>query len=932
MRTIESPGVEIREIDLSNVTELPVGTVTFAAGYTPQGPVDELINVTSLQEWEQIYGVPTNAAERYFYNTCKQILITRGSLMTTRIPYGSGSGDGFTNDYSALLFPVYAVPSDPEDYVTGTSGTAVSGVPLFDISNPGNRLYGEHSFYAANSASGFIYVDKDSLTMDFENVSIQYTDTGTVSSLSDMTFAVSGTNTNLLSCTNPNFYATVNYDFSNETAAIEILTTLNAYATGTSTIGYDWYTATGYSGIPLEQASSYYIGQPYHKTIDDDTYDQWLQGGIVWKNKTPNGTTPDQITALSGVGYSGFIIVNKARTTIDEQFAGYYVTIADNSKFTKGSNFDVISKAKSFNEYTSESEWVELNTDKLDFQLTGSFIKHAGSVSEIIENAPSFNFANDERDGYTDSVVISLFRLRPTQYNAEDRILGSVLSEVLMGSFDETRTIQNERGGQALNFYIEDIVNDNSRSMNMFVNPYMAKEDRTNAWFDPQTGEPLKRVRVKMAGRNNLIEGTTYGSSEPTDPAQPNNTDLALFNLGNGSSYISNGDSMYGVGEYVSCRTRSEKLIGELPRKLERALTLVENRELIRVDLMPEAGLGTIWTGMNLDMNNWPANATNSVTFNRVDEIFDDHVFVNGIHNPHAFDQDSEGLLDQKTGSASEASDLYETIYNIFNSFAMTVRQDLLYIADPLRYIFVQGPGVRKVLDNKNKNFPQHIYWPLKNLYGAANSSYACTYANWYKITDTVSGKFIWVPPSGYVSRLMIETDTNFFPWFAPAGLTRGIVRDVVDLGVNPIQRQRDMLYKIGINPTVYWPGDGYVIWGQKTLLQKPSAFNRINVRRLFLWLEKATLRIARYFVFEQNTIFTRERLKTALRPIFEFAKNNEGVYDYLIVSDERNNTPDVIDRNELVVDIYIKPVRVAEFILINFIATRTDANFEELI
>jgi phage tail sheath protein FI len=139
-------------------------------------------------------------------------------------------------------------------------------------------------------------------------------------------------------------------------------------------------------------------------------------------------------------------------------------------------------------------------------------------------------------------------------------------------------------------------------------------------------------------------------------------------------------------------------------------------------------------------------------------------------------------------------------------------------------------------------------------------------------------------------------------------------------------------LYTISINPIVNFSGDGYVVFGQKTLQAKPSAFDRINVRRLFVTLERAVQNAVKYFVFEPNTEFTRTRLKNTIVPIFELAKNTEGLYDYLIVCDERNNTPDVIDRNELAVDVYIKPVRAAEFILVNFIATRTSQNFQELI
>ena len=139
-------------------------------------------------------------------------------------------------------------------------------------------------------------------------------------------------------------------------------------------------------------------------------------------------------------------------------------------------------------------------------------------------------------------------------------------------------------------------------------------------------------------------------------------------------------------------------------------------------------------------------------------------------------------------------------------------------------------------------------------------------------------------------------------------------------------------MYKISVNPVAFFPNEGNVIYGQKTLLKQPSAFDRINVRRLFLNLEKATNSTVKYFVFEPNTLLTRTRVINTLTPIFENAKNTQGLYDYLIVCDERNNTPDIIDQNELVVDIYLKPVRTAEFILVNFIATRTSANFQELV
>jgi len=210
-------------------------------------------------------------------------------------------------------------------------------------------------------------------------------------------------------------------------------------------------------------------------------------------------------------------------------------------------------------------------------------------------------------------------------------------------------------------------------------------------------------------------------------------------------------------------------------------------------------------------------------------------------------------------------------------------------------------------------------------------TSYAAAYGNWLLFNDVFSNKPCWLPASGYVAADIALSSATSFPWSAPAGFSRGQLSNVLDIAINPTQKQRDLLYRVNINPIAYFAGDGYVIFGQKTLFNKPSAFDRINVRRLFLTLEKITLRLLKYYTFEPNTFATRARLVSALSPVFSQAKNNDGLYAYKIVCDERNNTPDVIDNNELRVAIYIQPVRTAEFILADFIATRTGADFNEL-
>ena len=211
------------------------------------------------------------------------------------------------------------------------------------------------------------------------------------------------------------------------------------------------------------------------------------------------------------------------------------------------------------------------------------------------------------------------------------------------------------------------------------------------------------------------------------------------------------------------------------------------------------------------------------------------------------------------------------------------------------------------------------------------NTSYASIYSNWIEVYDKWNGKYRWCPASGHVAGILANTDNVADPWFAPAGLNRALITNIRRLAWNPDLGDRDLLYKNGLNPIVSFSGQGKVIWGQKTLLQKESAFNRINVRRLFIILEKAISTAAKYFLFEPNDDLTRLQLINMIDPFLRDVRSRRGVYDYMIVCDATNNTPERIDRNELWCDIYIKPTRAAEFIVLNFIATKTGASFSEL-
>jgi phage tail sheath protein FI len=212
------------------------------------------------------------------------------------------------------------------------------------------------------------------------------------------------------------------------------------------------------------------------------------------------------------------------------------------------------------------------------------------------------------------------------------------------------------------------------------------------------------------------------------------------------------------------------------------------------------------------------------------------------------------------------------------------------------------------------------------------STSYAVLDGNWKYQYDKYNDVYRWIPLNGDVAGLCARTDLERDPWYSPGGLNRGIIKNIVKLAFNPTKTNRDDLYVKGINPVVSFQGEGTVLFGDKTLQSKPSAFDRINVRRLFIVLEKAIARAARFSFFEFNDQFTRAQFVALVEPFLRDVQGRRGITDFKVVCDETNNTGEVIDRNEFIGDIYIKPARSINFIQLNFVAVRTGVSFDEVV
>lgn len=284
-----------------------------------------------------------------------------------------------------------------------------------------------------------------------------------------------------------------------------------------------------------------------------------------------------------------------------------------------------------------------------------------------------------------------------------------------------------------------------------------------------------------------------------------------------------------------------------------------------------------------------------------------------------------------KAADASNAAvKTWKTVVQKLDTFCKKTRKDCMTIADGLRPLVLQGQK-KIVRDSKPSNTIDANILPYLKTVTGLNSSYISLYIDWFEVADDYSGDFFWCPPSIKAMGCYINTDVNFNYWDAPAGFQRGVVA-AADVAFSPTPKQAGAMYEKSLNYAINYPQDGIILEGQKTTQSIPSAFDRVNVRRLFLRLERMSYKTARYFVYEGNTTYTRQRLVDALDPYFKEAKVGGGIYDYRIICDETINTPDVIDRNELHVKIAIKPTKTIEFIMLDFIAMRTGGSFEEVL
>lgn len=800
-RTIQSPGIEIIENNVGVTAPLNFGgTTCFVAGFSSKGPIDEIINIGTLSEFESIFGLPTNAAERYFYQSVKPILQNSTNLVVSRLPYGSGSSAAYGSQYTALVYPHTTL----------------------DISPPSDESpYGGEEYLNATEAT-----------------------------VSSVTPASSGA-----------------------------------------------------------EKKSYVFGEPALISLTQDEYETYINGGIAWTDTASYvvvGKTESQIKTT--IGNAALVIFNKRQTTINAQYEGFYVSVIDNTNLDPSSATDSIRTVKSISQtFAGGIADVVLPEGRLGFDLTSPADSNRTSLSKTVENLPNFDMYGRQ---YDDNVILSITKLRKDPYSSNSVKLTALVSEYHIASFDAHSKKSDPNGGPQVTNFLETVCDNDGVDVLVRINPNVS--DLAGAGWLDDDGIPKNKVRfitssLKAAADAAILAGTSEQQAFFDRVGISAATVVYLYELDDATA-IGIQDGLYSTGEFALDNSAS-KVTGNIPAKLGKLQPKLVDVDNIRIDIFVEAGLSTIFAYTEVTGN----DSFSDVDFSSTDL------------------QDAVEAL-QTTNDPTDTSlkDAWLTIYNVFLNVTEKGRKDSIFIYDLPRWFFIQGPQ-RKVEKSADFIFSLEIYWAFKHLLDIVDTSFGVNYPQWFKQYDDYSGQNIWIPSSGVIAGLILNSDRVAAPWKAAAGFNRGIVSGVLDIALSTNQSQRDLLYKLRLNPVSKYP-QGLVVMAENTSLKKDSAFSQLHTRRAFLLAERATYQTLISFLFEPNTSFTRARVVNTLDPIFNTIKQDDGFTDYLIVCDERNNTTATIGQRELHIKILIKPTIAIEFIVAEFSGTSQGADFAELI
>lgn len=424
------------------------------------------------------------------------------------------------------------------------------------------------------------------------------------------------------------------------------------------------------------------------------------------------------------------------------------------------------------------------------------------------------------------------------------------------------------------------------------------------------TGSLLRNAKDSITKKSIFIDNIVNSQSQY----------INLFSTAN-QSVINNASLVYIKNQNASSLGFYNKECSKIinyKKSIVEPLTMIfdklHDRNIVDIDIVCDAGVSNIaqFVVQKADL---------------IDEDYDDDDTkqYDFTYNPNI------GDADWKLDSSIESSSAWLAILKKFDNFVGNIRKDCLFLADGLRTLCLEGNEKKVRKTSPNNSVEKSILPNIRKLSGL-NSTYSAGYCNWFLIQDAYSGDAIWCPPSIKAMGVMLYTDTYYNKWDAPAGLNRGFLNNVYDVGFNPSNEEAGTIYSNSWNYAISYPTFGIILEGQKTFQLQKTALDRINVRRLMLHIEKSVVSVAKYFLYEQNSEYLRQKFVDMIKPILEDAKNGNGISEYYIKCDEQNNPGVVQNNNTLVCDIAVRPIRTLEYIIISFNCTQQETTITEQI
>ncbi len=605
--------------------------------------------------------------------------------------------------------------------------------------------------------------------------------------------------------------------------------------------------------------------------------------------------------------------------------------------------------------------------DSWSIPLTGGYYDE--SISKILmKKFPGISMASISADDFLDgekqpSIIDHNYATHVTVAVCKTTIdpsNGKIVVNLVETFFGSLFNEKNAQNGRSL--FIGDIINANSDFIEFYRNDYVSSGDK--GAYDPPEYRRTEVNQIfirdtdelKNAAQLRGIDYEDYGC-DALDPAVKKENErqyyedlekfhiyaidkkeVCIYNLhweANLTSFskkesqkiIANTTGLYSVADGKTVNIANNFLID-----MDRCIKFIKNIDDIPLHFICDAGLSTI------------AQFCDNVVFNprKKSVVGEQRDPVTGKKNgvkiyettggwiTQPFDPDNDPDGDDRYITGYEDVATWRKVVEKITEIAGEIRKDCFAIIDAPRQLTLDGAAPKIRRSKYTNNFDKTIGRALRYISGI-NSSYVAGYYNWLRTTDQYSGKSIWIPPTSKIIGNYCYLNINNLPWLAPAGLTYGLINGCHAISHNPDYQEEDQIYMKSWNYIKQYPMEGLVVEGQRTLLGKESVFERVNVRLLFLDLERFAYNVSKSFKYQVNNAYTREQFVQTLKPKFEDYTLRGGIYEYFIKCDSENNTPETIDANELRGDIFIKPARLIEFILLNFVGTTTGTDFTEL-